>query len=108
MKRFPVFTIILLIISLASWTDAQENIAIYGLDPLLYNGRIYTFNLSKETIGHPFMHSQNYESGDVVIRNEKFEDVLLNYDIYNQELILIYLMENSQPLLPNPGDELIT
>lgn len=36
------------------------------------------------------MHTKNYESGYVVIRNEKFEDILLNYDIYNQELILKY------------------
>jgi hypothetical protein len=90
MNRFQAFITILLFISLASSTNAQEKSAIYGLDPLLYNGRNYSFSLSNETIGHPFLHTQTYESGYVVIRNEKFEDILLNYDIYNQELILKY------------------
>lgn len=64
--------------------------SIYGLDPLLHNGRTYAFNVSYGTVGHPFLHTQNYKSGYVIIRDEKFDDVLLNYDIYNQELILKY------------------
>jgi hypothetical protein len=90
MKNFPVFSLILLFISLSSLTYAQDIGSVYGLDPLLYNGRNYSFSLSNETIGHPFLNTQNYKTGYVVIRNEKFEDILLNYDIYNQELILKY------------------
>jgi hypothetical protein len=90
MKNLPVLSLILFSISLASFTYAQDIGSVYGLDPLLYNGRNYSFTLSQETIGHPFLDNQNYETGYVVIRNEKFEDVLLNYDIYNQELILKY------------------
>lgn len=70
--------------------NAQDISSIYGLDPLLHNGRTYAFTLSNGTIGHPFLHTQNYASGYVIIKNEKFKDILLNYDIYNQELILKY------------------
>lgn len=90
MKSFPVLSFIIWFINTASSTCAQDIGSVYGLDPLLYNGRNYSFSLSHETIGHPFLHTQNYESGNVLIRNEKFEDILLNYDIYNQELILKY------------------
>lgn len=91
MKRFPTLGSVFLFISLAFPTSAQDIASIYGLDPLLYNGRNYSFSLSHETIGHPFVQTRNFETGYVVIRNEKFEDILLNYDVYNQELILKYL-----------------
>ncbi|KPL14322.1 MAG: hypothetical protein AMS26_11105 [Bacteroides sp. SM23_62] len=90
MKSLPLLSFIILFISLAFPVNAQDIGSIYGLEPLLHNGRKYSFILSHETIGHPFLHTQNYESGYVLIRNEKFEDQLLNYDIYNQELILKY------------------
>ena len=90
MKNLPALSSVFLFISIALPTSAQDIDSIYGLDPLLHNGRNYSFSLSYETVGHPFIQTQNYESGYVVIRNEKFEDILLNYDIYNQELILKY------------------
>jgi hypothetical protein len=82
--------ILLMFLGSVSPANAQKQRDIYGLDPLLYNGRIYSFRLSPETIGHPFLQSQNYQSGSVVISHEKYEGLLLNYDIYNQELILKY------------------
>lgn len=90
MKSHSALCSILIFISLAFPTSAQDIASIYGLDPLLHNGRNYSFSLSHETVGHPFIQTQNYEPGYVVIRNERFEDILLNYDIYNQELILKY------------------
>ena len=90
MKSLPTLGSVFLFISLAFPTSAQDIASIYGLDPLLYNGRNYSFSLSYETVGHPFIHTKNYEPGYVVIRDNKFEDILLNYDIYNQEIILKY------------------
>jgi hypothetical protein len=88
MKSPPALCAILICMSLSFTAGAQDIGTIYGLDPLLHNGRIYAFTLSSETIGHPFLHSQDYKPGYVIIMDQKFEDVLLNYDIYNQELIL--------------------
>ena len=90
MKSPPALGYIIIFLSLAFPANAQDTGSIYGLDPLLHNGRTYSFSLSYGTIGHPFLNTQNYESGYVVIRDNKFEDILLNYDIYNQELILKY------------------
>jgi hypothetical protein len=81
---------VLMFLGLVFPANAQEQRDIYGLDPLLYNGRIYSFHLSPETIGHPFLQNQNYQVGSVVILHEVYEGLLLNYDIYNQELILKY------------------
>jgi hypothetical protein len=91
MKILPAPGFLIIVLSLAFPANAQDNNAlIYGLDPLLYNGRTYAFTLSYGTIGHPFLNTPSYESGYVIIRDEKFNDILLNYDIYNQELILKY------------------
>ena len=56
----------------------------------MHNCRNYSFSLSYETVCHHFIHTKNYEPGYIVIRDEKFENILLNYDIYNQEVILKY------------------
>lgn len=90
MKNLRVPGVILPLISLAFPANAQDSRSIYGLEPLLYNGRVYAFGLSNETIGHPFLHTPDYTSGEVMIRNELFKGVWLNYDIYNQALILKY------------------
>lgn len=91
MKSLPVLCGVIIFIRLSLPSCAQNNIdSIYGLDPLLHNGRNYSFSLSYETVGHPFIHTKNYEPGYIVIRDEKFENILLNYDIYNQEVILKY------------------
>ncbi len=90
MKSLPNLIIVLMFLGPVFPANAQEQSDIYGLDPLLYNGRIYSFSLSPETIGHPFLQNQNYQFGSVVISQEVYEGLLLNYDIYNQELILKY------------------
>jgi len=62
----------------------------YGLDPVLYNGKFYSFFLPEGTIGNPFMQDNEFRSGTVTIRGTLYESVLLNYDIHNQQLILKY------------------
>jgi hypothetical protein len=57
---------------------------------VLYNGRSYFFSLPYKTRGHPFFISQDFQEGYVVIRGKPYENILLNYDIYNQELVLKY------------------
>lgn len=63
---------------------------IYGLDPLLYNGRSYTYFLPSTTGGSQYFNDSQFENGSVTIRGVTFNNLALNYDIYNQELILKY------------------
>lgn len=63
---------------------------IYGLDPLLYNGRSYTYFLPSTTGGSQYFNDSQFENGSVTIRSVRFNNLALNYDIYNQELILKY------------------
>jgi hypothetical protein len=66
----------------------EDTLSFY--DPVLYNGKRYMFHMTNGIQGHPFLMESDYEPGAVKIRGRVFEDVLLNYDIYNQELVLKY------------------
>jgi hypothetical protein len=60
-------------------------------DPLLYNGKQYAFFIPLATGGHQFFNDPLFESGSVTIRGVTYTDLLLNYDIYNQQLVLQYV-----------------
>lgn len=74
--------------------DAQEtfNIAdpLYGSDPLLVNGRYYNFFPPPKTDGNQYLADPQFEKGSLTIRGETFSDLMLNYDIYNQQLLLAF------------------
>ena len=91
MKSFSTLIIFTSITLVSNTSYSQNNIySLYGIDPVLYNGRHYSFNLSSKTQGHPYIYTPDYEPGYVRIRGRLFNNVLLNYDIYNQELVLKY------------------
>jgi hypothetical protein len=91
MKRLSSFFLFSLISIIHSISYSQYDSLSY-FDPELFNGRRYSFNLSYRIQGHPFLSSPDYEPGQVIIRGRKFDGVLLNYDIYNQELVLKYMI----------------
>ena len=63
---------------------------VYGSDPLLINGKCYTFFPPLSTGGNQFFADTRFEAGSATIRGVTYTDLLLNYDIYNQQLILNY------------------
>lgn len=78
-----------------TFTELDE---VYGLDPKIYNGKKYSYFLPSGTGGHQFLYSPEFTSGELVIRgpdnkpesrvaNNRF---FLNYDVYNQKLLLQY------------------
>ncbi len=74
-------------------SGVNEN--VYGLDPSLYNGLIYTsFNQSKVKGDQYFLNSE-YQKGEVTIRGVCYKNLDLNYDIYRQELLLKFLNPNN-------------
>jgi len=82
-----------LLIAAAGVAAQQTNIIndeIYGSDPLLINGKYYTFFLPLNTGGNQFISGTQFDTGSVIIRGVTYTDLLLNYDIYNQQLILKY------------------
>jgi hypothetical protein len=91
--------ILLIFFSVSVWTTisyAQDNTPPeYGIDPDLLNGRRYSSNLSHNIQGHPYFFDPVYEPGSLMIRGNVYDGVLLNYDIYNQELVLRYQKPNN-------------
>lgn len=63
---------------------------LYGYDPLLFNGKVYTFLPGPGTEGTPFLFDQFDVHGSVTLRGVVYPDVSINYDIYNQQLVLKY------------------
>jgi len=73
---------------------SQEAVAIfdrlYGLDQTLYNGKKYSYFLPPGTNGHQYLFSPDYVAGSVTIKGKCYQDITLNYDIFNQQLLLQY------------------
>jgi hypothetical protein len=63
---------------------------VYGFDPSLYNGRQYTFFPPLNTGGNQYFSGLRFETGSAIIRGKTYKELALNYDIYNQQLILEY------------------
>ncbi len=63
---------------------------VYGLDQTLCNGKKYTYIQPPGSTGHPFLVSPAYFVGSVSLGPKCYRDVILNYDIFNQQLLLQY------------------
>ena len=63
---------------------------VYGLDPQLYNGKVYTYFVPASTQGTPFYNGADFVDGSVTIRGATYNNLLLKYDVFNQQLILHY------------------
>ncbi len=94
MKKFvPIVLFVLAqiapFISEAQNAHMQDD-QIYGLNPQLYNGKYYSFFLPPDTKRTPFLKDSAFLKGSVTINNTRYDHLSLNYDIYNQQLILRY------------------
>jgi hypothetical protein len=61
----------------------------HGPDPGLING-IQFYNRYRQVKHHPYYRSEAFSRGSVTLSGREYEDVLLNYDLYTQEVILEY------------------
>ncbi len=61
----------------------------YGSDYNLLNGRKYYLPYS--SVSHPFLNSDQYRPGSLLIKGKRYFGVLINYDIYQQQVILQYI-----------------
>lgn len=93
MFRFSLIFFSLLFYLVGAPLQAQntvDDIPIYGLNPILYNGQVYTYFPGVGVKGHQYFEQVDFVSGSITIRGIKYENVLLNYDILNQEVVLKY------------------
>jgi hypothetical protein len=55
-------------------------------DQILYNGKMWR-NLYSMVKGDQFLFSKEYAQGSVTINGSSFRNILINYDIYNDEIL---------------------
>jgi hypothetical protein len=61
-----------------------------GLDNQLYNGKLYSYFPPKSVIGNQFLASPEFSKGTIWIDGKMYVNVLVNYDILNQELLVSF------------------
>jgi hypothetical protein len=96
MKRLAIGIILLLFAlnNLVSQDIFTETENAFGPDPLLFNGKKYTYFVPSSTEGNQFFKDEQFLPGMVTIKGITFEVEDLNYDIYNQEILLRYPNES--------------
>jgi len=77
----------------------RDHDRVYGLDPMIYNGRKYSYFLPSGTGGNQFFTSAEFMKGGVVVKGVECWDLLLNYDIFNQKLLLKYYDETGAEMI---------
>jgi hypothetical protein len=61
----------------------------YGIDEILVSGK-YFENLYVNDLGHPYFLEDEYKKGYLVIHNQKFENLRLKYNIWEQTIVVQY------------------
>jgi len=61
----------------------------YGFDHQLVNG-VRLYNLYRHVISHPYFSGEESLPGSATLSGKHFDNLLINYDIYNQWLVLEY------------------
>jgi len=65
--------------------------SVFGFDPLLYNGRQYTYRAARSANGNPYLFENGFQKGWITVMDHTFQSLDLNYDIVNQVLLLKYI-----------------
>jgi hypothetical protein len=72
----------------------------YGPDQVLMNG-LYPEDYIMDALGHPFLQDTISYPGYVILHNQKFENVFLQYNVFDQNIIV------SQPRRDNISFQII-
>lgn len=75
----------------------------YGFDQVLVNGIFYE-DYYRNAIGHPFFLENQFYTGTLVFRNKRYENIKMKYDIYEQQLVIYYVLFNSNVWVILPND----
>ncbi len=86
MKKSILCLSILFAVHTSSSTAQERTGPSNGFDADLYNGTIYNFG-STHIKGHQYLEREAFETGSLAIDAHNFSGLLLNYDIYHQEIL---------------------
>jgi hypothetical protein len=90
LSLIPFFALLLLIgLSNHTFGGVENSYSVNNLDPVLINGKKYDF-YSHNINGHQFLNDNSFSEGEVTINGEVYTDLMLNLDIYNQQLIMLF------------------
>jgi hypothetical protein len=91
--------------SAVSQTIPDLTDTVYGPDQSLCNGKKYTFFLPPGTKGHQFLLYPYFMPGGTSVLGNRFDHLLLNYDIVNQQVLLNYMDDRHIPniIVLNPS-----
>ncbi|NOR86099.1 MAG: hypothetical protein GQ527_00675 [Bacteroidales bacterium] len=88
-----IFSLVLfLIITIPANGQSLQNRldGVYGLNPKLFNGRMYTNSYPATVKGHQFLSSKDFQEGSLEINQQLYEQQQINYDVYDQQLLLLF------------------
>ena len=94
MKLTSYSFLIPFLLSLSGTLFAQDVARVldqaYGLDQTLCNGKKYLYLAPAGTRQNQYLVSPDYVPGNVTVKGKIYPDLTLNYDIFNQQLLLKY------------------
>lgn len=67
---------------------------VYGLSPILFNGKVYSDFYNNQVKGHQFLKAPTITNGDLIVQNQSFKNQKLNLDIYKQKVLLEFQDQN--------------
>lgn len=67
---------------------------VYNMNPELYNGQVFTEIYRGNINGSQFFVDQDFVIGDLQLLSNKYLDQSLNYDVYNQKVLLSFEDKN--------------
>ena len=74
--------------------QCQSQSELFGLNPELYNGCLYTYWLNKDTDGNQYFDSPEFRNGYAILNGKKYDNILLNLDIVNELPLLQFTQKN--------------
>ena len=100
-----VLTVLLAFPALAGAECRLPDLPANGSDSLdaLVNGWLYQYQTVQN--GQPYFGDQNWYKSTVTTRYERFDNVLVKYDLYQDVLIIpVYKKTGAYPIVLNPRD----
>lgn len=99
MKNFLFFLLFicaqLIAISSSSQSLKAHFDSIYHKDPVLYNGMVFSNIYDRSVFGTQFFEENSFRKNTLGISDKIYKEQYINYDVYNQKLLLTYLDDNN-------------
>ncbi|MBN2638500.1 MAG: hypothetical protein JXR65_05375 [Bacteroidales bacterium] len=102
-KTYSILAFIVILLQIPTQGKSQDRSLskdLYGLNPLLYNGEYYTYSPPANTKGNQFLKNNHFFLGSVEIKGTVYDSLKLNYDVFNQKLIMeFHTVQNNRLLI---------